>query len=153
MIYNLSKNHDIVKNDVKNILDKMNNSDYNYIVADFASASLMYYVQKTWHTSKIMLVVTSIPMLPSFIIPWPYPKLFSPFTDNMSFYDRFLSTVMYYPIEKITFSVFSLLLKIDKQQSVYDLNEVILTHPVLINTVSGFDWPKTILRLQYFVIV
>ena len=111
MIYNLSKNHDIVKNNVKNILDKMNNSDYNYIVSDFASASLMYYVQKTWHTSKIMLVVTSIPMLPSFIIPWPYPKLFSPFTDNMSFYDRFLSTVMYYPIEKIAFLVFSLLLK------------------------------------------
>ena len=150
MMFNLSKNDDIVKN-VKNILDKMNNSDYDYIVSDFASASLMYYVQKTWHTSKIMLVVTSIPMLPSFIIPWPYPKLFSPFTDNMSFYDRFLSTVVYYPIEKIAFLLFSLLLKIDKQQSVYDFSEVILTHPVLINTVIGFDWPKTILPLQHYI--
>ena len=150
MMFNLSKNDDIVKN-VKNILDKMNSTDYDYIVSDFTTTSLMYYVQKTWHTNKIMLVMTSIPMLPSFLIPWPYPKLFSPFTDNMSFFDRFLSIVIYYPIEKIAFLLFSLLLKIDKQQSFYDFSEMILTHPVLINTVIGFDWAKTILPLQDYI--
>ena len=60
---------------------------------------------------------------------------------------------MYYPIEKIAFLLFSLLLKIDNQQSVYDLSEVILTHSVVINTVIGFEWSKPILPLQYFVIV
>ena len=143
-MFNLSKNNDIVKN-VKNILDKMNNSNYDYIVSDFTTTSLMYYVQKTWHTNKTMLVMTSIPMLPSFLIPWSYPKLFSPFTDNMSFFDRFLSTVIYYPIEKITFLLFSLLLKID-EQTIYNFSELILTHPVLIN---GFIWPESNLPLQH----
>ena len=85
-MFNLSKKKQHCEN-VKNILDKMNNSNYDYIVSDFATASLMYYVQKTWHTNKIILVMTSIPMLPSFLTPWPYPKFFSPFTDNISFFD------------------------------------------------------------------
>ena len=151
MLSNFSKD-DVYLFNMKKFIDKMNSSDYDYIISDVAVTPILYYVQRTWNTNNIMVVITPTPFQPQYVVPWPFPRALSPFTDNMSFFDRLLNTVIFNPIERATFLLVGYLTSfIDEHQHFFDYSVSILIQPVLITTVFGFDWPKTLLPLQHYI--
>ena len=150
-LFNASEDNEIYFLKMKKEIDKLNSSNYDYIISDIATAYVGYYIQSAWNNDNIMLVMPTVPIQPQYSIPWPFPCVFSPISDNMSFYDRFLTTVLYNPMEKVMFVVFDYLLRIDKERSIFDASSRFFEQPLLINTVIGFDWPKTILPLQHYV--
>ena len=62
-----------------------------------------------------------------------------------------LNSSNYDYMEKVMIVVFDFLFKIDKEQSIFDASLRFFEQPLLINSVIGFDWPKTILPLQHYV--
>ena len=151
VLFNSSEDGDIYLVKMKKIIDTMKSSDYDYIVSDITFLPLMYYMSQAWKDINIMIVMPTSPMQPQYIIPWPYPRFLSPYTDNMSFIDRFLNTIIYNPLERATFVLVSFIMKIDKQQGIIDYTTLMVEHPILFNSVIGFDWPKTRLPLQHYV--
>ena len=150
MLSNVSKN-DLFLFKMKHVINEMNSSDYDYIVSDAPVGPVLDYIQRIWNTDKVMVVFTPIPFQPQYIIPWPFPRILSPFTDNMSFSDRLLNTVIFNPIERAAFLLAGFLSRIDESQPILDYSAALLMQPVLINTVFGVDWPKTLLPLQHYV--
>ena len=150
-LFNASEDNEMYLLKMKKEIDKLNSSNYDYIISDIATAYVGYYIQSAWSNDNIMLVMPTVPIQPTYSIPWPFPCLFSPISDNMSFYDRFLTTVLYSPIEKLTFVIIDFLLRINKERSIFDASIKFFEQPLLINSVIGFDWPKTILPLQHYV--
>ena len=150
MLSNVSKD-DLFLFKMKHHINKMNSSDYNYIISDGPVAPVLDYTQRIWNISNVMVVFTPIPFQPQYLIPWSFPRIISPFTDNMSFSDRFLNTVIFNPIERAAFLLVGFLSRIDESQPFLDYSASLIMQPVLINTVFGVDWPKTVLPLQHYV--
>ena len=136
---------------MKEFVDKTNGSNYDYIISDLPAIPVMYYIQRVWNTNNIMVIMTPVPIQPQYLIPWSYPRAYSPFTDNMSFLDRLLNTVIFTPLETAMFVLVGILSRLDENESFQNYAEIILKQPVLFNTVIGFDWPKTILPLVHYV--
>ena len=136
---------------MKEFVDKTYGSNYDYIISDLPAIPVMYYIQRIWNTSNIMVIMAPVPIQPQYLIPWSYPRAYSPFTDNMSFLDRLLNTVIFTPLETAMFVLVGILSRLDENESFQNYAEIILKQPVLFNTVIGFDWPKTILPLVHYV--
>ena len=151
VLFNSSENGDNYLFKMKKIIDTMKSDDYDYVVSDITVLPLMHYMLHAWKDINIMIVMASLPIQPQYIIPWPYPRFLSPSTDNMSFFDRLLNTIIYNPLERATFVLVSFILKIDKHQGIIDYITLMVEHPVIFNSVIGFDWPKTRLPLQHYV--
>lgn len=130
---------------------KLNRSDYDYIIGEHASLSLLYYLSKEWETDNVMLVTLVLGLRPHYIIPWPYPKPFAPFTDNMSFLDRFLNTAIYFPLQSIAVKVFVNALVPDGFHPLSDPLLHLINQPTLYTTVIGVERPVTILPTQHYV--
>ena len=111
----------------------------------------MYYIQRVWNTNNIMGIITPVPIHPQILIPWSYPRICSPFSDNMSFLDQLLNTVIFNPLERAMFVLVDILSRLDENDRFHNYAEIILKQPILFNTVIGFDWPKTILPLVHYV--
>ena len=151
-LFNVSTNSGIFSMlKMKEFVDKKNGSNYDYIISDLPVISVMYYIQRVWNTNNIMGIMAPVPIQPQYLIPWSYPRIYSPFTDNMSFLDRLLNTVIFNPLERAMFVLAGILSRLDENNSFLNFGEIILKQPILFNTVIGFDWPKTILPFMHYV--
>lgn len=136
---------------VKAIQVKLNSSHYDYIIGEHATMALIYHVHKIWKTDNIMLVMLIVGLIPQYIIPWPYPKPFTPMTDNMSFLDRFINTVLYGPMEYIAIRLFMKALIPEGEESLSEPRLHLIYQPVLLTTVIGFERPVPSLPTQHYI--
>ena len=97
------------------------------------------------------MVFTPIPFQLQYLIPWSFPRIVSPFTDNMSFSDWFLNSLIFNLIDGAAILVGWVLIKKNKSQSFLHYSASSLMQSVLINTVFGIDLPKPLLPLQHYV--
>lgn len=130
---------------------KLNGSHYDYIIGEQATIALLYYVYRTWKTNNIMLVMFTIGIIPNYIIPWPYPCPLTPLTDNMSFLERFINTVVYRPLEYIAVRIFIRGLIPDDEEGFSDPSLHLIYQPVLLTTVIGVERPLAILPTQHYI--
>ena len=135
----------------KAIQTKLNSSHYDYIIGEHATMALVYHVHKIWNTDNIMLVMLIVGLIPQYIIPWPYPKPFTPITDNMSFLDRFVNTVLYGPMEFIAVRLFMKALIPEGEEYLSEPSLHLIYQPVLLTTVVGFERPVPSLPTQHYI--
>ncbi len=136
------------------LLKGMNQYDYDYIICDNAALPVGIYLLNHWNTDKLLTLLSPLPIHPLGMTIWPLPKFLSPFTDDMSFKDRLINTVVYGPMERFIMYIFRYFLDINED---INSNDVIpdyflgVKYPILYNTLIGFDWPRTTLPLQHYV--
>jgi len=140
----------------RRIVERMNASEWDYAVVDISIGSVLYTVFQLWGPEKGMVNYSPLPLL----VPlphWPFPVMMSSFTENMSFLERLINSLIFYPMHKMgeLFAVYALRMldpEVDTRGIGNAMMEVVgLKSPVLFNTVVGFDYPKTILPLQHYV--
>ena len=136
---------------MRKLIDQQEPSDY--IICDHTAITLLHYIRRVWNTSKVMTVFTPIPMTPHEAQTWTFPPILTPYTDDMSFTDRFVTLAIHRPIMWLLENyVLNMLMTLEPalatNERVLDFG---LRHPVLYTTVTGFDWPRTILPLQHYV--
>ena len=136
---------------MRKLIDQQEPSDY--IISDHTVTFLLHYVKKIWNITKVMTVYTPLPFFPPETQAWPFPHILTPYTDNMSFTDRLANTVVHGVVMWVA-SHF-VIYKIATVEPAVATNEPIMDfgirHPVVYTTVTGFDWPRTILPLQHYV--
>ena len=129
---------------LKDGVDKLNPHDWDYIVSDFAAVAIMYYIVREWKTDKIMLNVSPLGSLLGAPPPWPSPNMLTGLQENMSSRERLFNTVtgillnvLFLPFANIAMGGGVVNVKGDF------FGDMGLSYPTLINTVFGFDYPKT----------
>lgn len=159
-IYNMSlfftspsfkKENYLVK--IRETIDTLNSSDYDYIISEHATMSLLYYTQRKWSIEDIMLVTVVPDFIARSIVPWPYPSLLICSSDDMSFSDRLLSA-LFLPLETFLMSFLGKALFVAEDECYLpssNLLEVLLYQPTLYTTVIGIELPQVILPLQHFL--
>ena len=137
----------------RTLVERMDTSEWDYAVVDITCASVLYRIFQLRGPNKGMINCSPMPLLLP-LPPWPFPIFMSWLTDNMSFLDRLVNSLVYYPMHKAG-ELFALyLLDTEFDGSGIDngiLDAMGLKSPVLLNTVIGFEYPKTILPLQHYV--
>jgi len=140
----------------RRIVERMNGSEWDYVVVDFSILPVLYTVFQLWGPEKGMVNYSPLPLVVP-LPPWPFPIIMSSFTENMSFLNRLVNSLIFYPMYK-TGELFStyMLLRMDPEFNSNGINNAImevtgLKTPVLFNTVIGFEYPKTILPLQHYI--
>ena len=123
-------------------VDRLNPREWDYIVADNAAVFIMYYIMQKWKTDKVMLNLSPMGYAFGAPPPWPSPTMLSGLKENMSFRDR-LVNIMYGFMLTIMMPLMNRLLEGDVHLGIDYMNNMGLLHPLLINTVLGFDYPKT----------
>ena len=138
-------------------VEQMNASEWDYAVVDISIGHVMYTILKLWGADKGMINYSPLPLLVP-LPPWPFPAMMAPFSDNMSFWDRLVNSLIYYPMHKtgelLAIYLIGLLdpgFNVSEVDGNIMMDLVGLKNPVLLNTVIGFAYPKTILPLQHYV--
>ena len=137
-------------------LQRMNGSDWDYVVVDFLAGILHQYIINHWG-EKAMISYSPLPIAPATRPPWPHPSMFSPYTSNMNFMDRLINTAVYWPLEWTGQSITRLFFtyvtwKLEINVSMPNMWTSIGVHyPVIFHTVFGFEYPKTRYPLQHYV--
>jgi glucuronosyltransferase len=132
-------------------MDQLNGSDFDFVVAENAACHNLYYAHKKWKTSKVMLVDTLIGINAKYTIPWSYPYLFSPYSDNMTFKQRLINTVVFAPVDLLMRKTLLNYAPEEQLKPLVDMIDFFMGVPVLHNTVIGMEYPRTILPLEHFV--
>jgi glucuronosyltransferase len=136
-------------------IDTLNGSQYDYLIADIEALPLLYYASARWNNRQMMLILPFLGGIPRYTVPWPFPKLFSPFSDNMTFLDRLMNTVVFGPIEIMLAIPYTWFLSPEKV--LYDVSYKInpftnlISQPTLYTTVIGLEYPHTLLPMQHYV--
>lgn len=123
-------------------VDRLNPQEWDYVVADNAAVSIMYYIMQKWKTDKVMLNLSPLGFAFGAPPPWPSPNMLSGLKENMTFKDR-LVNFMYGFILTMFMPLLNRLLEGDVHLGINYMENLGLLHPLLINTVLGFDYPKT----------
>ena len=138
-------------------VEQMNASEWDYAVVDISIGPVIYTIFKLWGADKAMINYSPLPLLVP-LPPWPFPAMMAPFSDNMSFWNRLANSLIYYPMHKTGELLAIHLIKLmDPEFNVSEVDGNMMTdvvgmkNPVLLNTVIGFAYPKTILPLQHYV--
>ena len=126
---------------IKDGVDELHAQDWNYIVGDNTAIAIMYYIMQKWHTEAIMLNFSPL-WGAGFGVsqPWPSPVGLTGLNDNMLFKDRIINTIFDFMM-----SAFKPFINKLAEGDAVDLGidyfgNIGLTHPVLVNTVFGFDY-------------
>ena len=158
-LYNMSKtlresSHENYLIPLRKAVDKLNSSDWDFIVADNVAVTILHYIMKEWDTDRVMMNFSPLPVLPAFAPPWTFPRGLTGFPENMNFKERFFNALRV-PLETAAIWIFlSTSLAIPEEKQKTDLAAIASmghAYPVLVNTVIGFDYPKTIMPLAHFV--
>ena len=136
-------------------LREMNGSDWDYVVVDALAIVLHQYLVTSWG-SKVMISYSPLPIIPAARPAWPHPVMFSPFTSNMSFLDRFLNTALYSPLEwagqmMAVLFMMPIAREIGINEDFNLWNHPGLHYPVIFHTVMGFVYPRTAYPMQHYV--
>ncbi len=134
-------------------LKTMSRHEYDYIISDNAVIGVVYFIINEWKTHKIMIHFAPLPIHPVGMNPWPVPKILSGLTDDMTFKDRLINTLVYSPLEWLGLQLIEILLVTSNDTMT---NEPFTTflgvkYPVIYNTLIGFDFPRVVLPLQHYV--
>ena len=156
--YNFTKMFNTSSNDthLHRMVEKlktMNRYNYDYIICDHVVIQVSFYIIGQWNTDRLMIHFAPIPMHPVGIIPWSFPKILCPLTDDMSFKDRLMNTVVYGTFERVMLFVFQYFLNVNEDMRTNEAMDSFLgvKYPILYNTLVGFDWARTTLPLQHYV--
>ena len=137
----------------RRVLEKLNSSEWDYVVVDVVIASVLDTVFQIWGPYNSMVNYSPLPLMVP-LPPWPFPVVMSPFTENMSFLERLVNSLILYPMHEAggLFYVYMMQM-MDPESDTSEMGDAIagLKIPVLLNTVIGFEYPKTILPLQHYV--
>ena len=123
-------------------VDRLNPLEWDYVVADNAAVFIMYYIMQKWKTDKVMLNLSPLGYAFGAPPPWPFPTIFTGLKENTSFKDR-LVNFMYGFMLTMLMPLLNRLLEENVHLGIDYMNNMGLLHPLLINTVLGFDYPKT----------
>lgn len=154
--FSTSEDNYLIK--MRETIDKINQSNFNYIISEQATMSIMYYAQRKWSMSNIMLLMVILDTTPRYLIPWPYPSLIlsssNSYDLNMeSFVLRFINTVFLTPLEKLLIPLAG---SIFVAESITCLPfdsplDSVLYQPVLYNSVIGIERTRTLLPLHHYI--
>ena len=136
---------------LRKAVDRLDSSEWDYVVVDNVASVIMYYIAKRWKTDKVMENMSPLLAPSASSPPWPSPSLISGLKENMSFRER-ISNEMYHLFLLI---VLPFVMRIPEAEEVLKLNEDYfsnagVTHPVLLNTVLGFEYPRPLLPLMHY---
>ena len=138
---------------LRKAVDELDPKEWDYVVADNAAVTILHYIARKWHTDKIMMNLSPMPIVPNFAPPWTFPRGFSRLSDDMNFKERFLNALLWLP-EMLALSLYQSLLAFPEEEQKTDLEllgSMGSVYPVLVDTVIGFEYPKTIMPLAHFV--
>ena len=132
-------------------VDGLNPKEWDYVVVDNVATVIMYYIMKQWKTNKMMVNVSPLFAPIAASPPWPSPTLLSGLRENMSFQER-ITNELYRVFFLI---VLPYILKMYEAEDALKLGEdyfgnVGVTHPALLNTVIGFEYPRPLLPLMHY---
>ena len=72
----------------------INVSQYDYIIVEQAFGPVLFHLRTALKANNTMLLMILSEFVSRSIIPWPYPRLLAPLTDNMSFTDRLINILL-----------------------------------------------------------
>ena len=132
-------------------IDRQDPRQWDYVVVDNVATVIMYYIIKQWKTNRVMVNVSPLfaPLASS--PPWPSPVILSGLRENMSFQDRSLNTI-YCMMQMAAQMVIKRFLEPEDALKIGEdyFSNVGVTHPVLLNTVLGFEYPRPLLPLMHY---
>ena len=87
---------------------------------------------------------------------WPFPVIFSAFTDNLTFFQRFSLTFHKFAFDKMLSYIMGLQLNIlpetcSANYSSYLYGAGGATTPLIVGTAIGFEYPRTLLPMTHYV--
>ena len=141
-------------------LDQLNGSKWDIVLADVQTYTLIRYLHLKWGVK----IVISVPVAfdyPSMESSWPSPSTFDcSGTEDMSFFHRLLTAVIYRPLLTSSFGIYILKYTLAKKdvelwnvitQDPYFSYAVDILHPVLIYTAYGVEYAKPHLPSVHYV--
>ena len=139
----------------RRVLEQMNASEWDYVVVDMICGTVLDTVFQLWGPDKSMINYSPLPLLTP-LPPWPSPVMMSSFTENMNILERFINSLIFYPVHEAggLFYLYTMqMLDPESNVTCSEMGNVLagLLTPVLLNTVVGFEYPKTILPLQHYI--
>ena len=156
LIYNVSKALNLSSENymitLRKTIDKLDPSEWDFVITDAPIVTVMHYIMKKWHTEKVIVNYSPLPMLPNFAPPWTSPRALSGFTDNMDFKQRFLNSLLY-PVQALAIAFVSAF-GVPEEAQKTDLDMLSAggnAYPVLVNTAIGFDFPTTSMPLVHYI--
>ena len=140
--------------------DKLNISEWDIVVADVQAYNLIRHIHLKWGV-KIIISIAVASDYPSMEPPWPSPSTYAlGSTENMSFFQRFLTVVVYRPLLTSSLGIYLLkyllagnddVLWKSISQDPYFAYSVDTLHPSLIYTAYGVEYAKLRLPSVHYV--
>ena len=151
LFFNHKEENYLIK--MRETIDTLNGSHYDYVISESATMSMLYYVRRKWSIEGVMLLMVLPNTAPRYISPWPYPSIFSSESDDMSFADRLLNTAITLPLEKLFMPLAKPIFVAEEECDLPFSNplEAVLHQPTLYITVIGIELPQVILPLQHYL--
>ena len=132
-------------------VDRLDPKDWDYVVVDNVATVIMYYIMKQWKTDKVMINVSPL-LAPVASSPrWPSPVILSGLRENMSLGDRSLNT-FYRALQMVAHMLIKRFLEPEDALKIGEdyFGNVGVTHPVLLDTVLGFEYPRPLRPLMHY---
>lgn len=153
-IYGASKSDPMMQPivNLRKAVDELNPNQWDYVVVDNTIVVIMYYIMKQWKTNRGMVYMS--PLFAPFAStpPWPSPAHLSGFKEDMSFRERFLNAMSRTAMQMMGQPFLSKIFEVEEvlKFDVDYFNSVGVTHPILLNTVLGFEYPRPLLPLMHY---
>ena len=132
-------------------VDGLDPKDWDYVVVDNVATVIMYYIIKQWKTNKVMINVSPLFAPIAASPPWPSPVILSGLGEDMSFQERSCNT-FYRSMQMAAHMVIKRFLEPEDALKIGEdyFGNVGVTHPVLLNTVIGLEYPRPLLPLMHY---
>lgn len=139
---------------VKNQVEILGVNQYDVIISDVNALPLAVYYSKLG--IKSVVFSSYFPPIPALVPHWPSPMSPLDQTDDLSFFERLLNAILQPILVNQFRGSFEGVCKIDKNFSYVLGNENLLTYPgvrlpLIVTSVLGFDFPKTVNPLTHYV--
>ena len=129
-------------------VDEIGSEKFDMIVAEISTYALVPYFARK---SKVLVVSTLLPPLQAASPPWP---LASFETDNLTFYDRLWEPFLVVMVRILYWAMFKAVIRDNHFRNEIDQMDLHIPGikvPLLISTVIGFEYPRTITPLTHYV--
>ena len=62
---------------MREAVDKLDPNEWDFVVADIVAVTLLHYIMKEWHTDRVMMNFSPLPLLSKFAPSWTFPHRFT----------------------------------------------------------------------------
>jgi len=141
---------------IVNFLDHPSYKQWDIVVFEFMLEASGIYLSEKWNVPVVFNSVTCS-FTPMLLPKWPFPVLGTEYTDNLSFLQRFYTATVALPVAylvKLTTVIQTrLALGYGNYPSISTLmsSGVGVNYPLLVDTVIGFEFPRSRLPLIHYV--